>query len=130
MVNMKKDSADRLYRFVGAKIREARQPSESSPGYTQASLAKAVQLSRTSIVNIEKGRQHPPIHVLYSIANALSVDPLSLLPNPEILGAREEEPDSEILGRLYEQANGDPEIIGLVKQLMSSFDKPVGGAND
>lgn len=47
---------------------------------TQEKLGQIIGLSRTSITNIEKGRQHIPLHHLYSIADALRVHPDVLLP--------------------------------------------------
>lgn len=49
-------------------------------GISQASLAQAVGLTRTSISNIEQGRQRMLIHTLLDIAVALSVKPAELLP--------------------------------------------------
>lgn len=53
-------------------------------GLTQAALANAVSLSRTSITNIEKGRQPILLHTLYSIASALNMKVPDLLPENEI----------------------------------------------
>lgn len=47
---------------------------------TQATLGKRVGLSRTSITNIEKGRQHVALHVLYDLATELEVQPEVLMP--------------------------------------------------
>lgn len=47
---------------------------------TQASLAKAVGLSRPSVANIEVGRQNVLVHQLYRIADALQMTPAQLLP--------------------------------------------------
>ncbi len=49
-------------------------------GFEQKDLAQEVDLARTSIVNIEAGRQAVSIHVLFKIARALSVDISELLP--------------------------------------------------
>lgn len=53
---------------------------EARKEMTQEKLGKIVGLSRTSITNIEQGRQHVPLHHLFSIANALKVPPAALLP--------------------------------------------------
>jgi DNA-binding XRE family transcriptional regulator len=50
---------------------------------TQDSLAKSVSLTRTSITNIEKGRQKILLHTLADIAAALSVNPADLIPVPD-----------------------------------------------
>jgi transcriptional regulator with XRE-family HTH domain len=65
-----------LYVQVGKSIQDAR----NEKGFTQAYLAEASALSRTSITNIEKGRQHLPIHTLYIIAAALEKEVVDLLP--------------------------------------------------
>lgn len=49
---------------------------------TQEKLGSLVGLSRTSIVNIEKGRQHISLHQLFVFADALKVRPEALLPSP------------------------------------------------
>lgn len=47
---------------------------------SQEAFAKAVGLSRTSITNIERGRQPITLHTLYSMADILGVEPADLLP--------------------------------------------------
>ena len=49
-------------------------------GMSQEAFAKAVGLSRTSITNIEGGRQPISLHTLYSMADILGVEPADLLP--------------------------------------------------
>ena len=48
-------------------------------GMTQAELATRLNLGRTSITNLEKGRQSPPLSLLPEIAGALGVDLLRLV---------------------------------------------------
>lgn len=52
---------------------------------SQEELAKRVGLSRTSITNIEKGRQQVPLHMLLSFADALGMEPSKLLPDKKSL---------------------------------------------
>jgi len=47
---------------------------------SQEAFAKAVGLSRTSITNIERGRQPVSLHTLYFMADILGVGPADLLP--------------------------------------------------
>lgn len=68
-----------LYWEVGAAIRKVR----IAAGINQDELAKRVALSRTSIVNIEGGRQRLPLTTLYDIADALGVQAVALLPRNE-----------------------------------------------
>jgi transcriptional regulator with XRE-family HTH domain len=47
---------------------------------TQDNLALRLSLSRTSIINIEKGRQQVLVHTLADIASALGVPMTELVP--------------------------------------------------
>jgi len=67
-----------FYEEVGRRIREARK--RRKPPLTQEALAKRVSLTRTSITNVEKGRQKFLLHTLAEIAAALQIEPASLLP--------------------------------------------------
>ena len=78
---MTKEEAERFYRELGDRIRQHRERSERS--MTQEELGRRVKLSRTSIVNIEKGRQHLAAHQVYQFAEALKVRPAALLPPME-----------------------------------------------
>lgn len=70
---------DSLYSIIGERIRKERE----GIGFNQGELAEAVGLLRTSITNIEAGRQRLPIHVLYKIASELGVSVTCLLPEKE-----------------------------------------------
>jgi transcriptional regulator with XRE-family HTH domain len=65
-----------IYVAIGQRIRKAREERRCS----QAELAKHAGLTRTSICNIERGRQHVPLHTLYAIARVLAIQPMMLLP--------------------------------------------------
>lgn len=66
-----------LYQAVGQRIRQIREERR----FTQAELAELVSLTRSSITNIEQGRQKLLLHTLYDIAAALTVRPAELLPS-------------------------------------------------
>lgn len=70
------NATNELYMEVGTRIKNARE----SAKMTQAQLAAALNLSRTSVTNIEKGRQHLVLHTLYAIANVVGKDLSELLP--------------------------------------------------
>lgn len=74
---------DAFYPGFGRNIRRLRQ----ARGLTQEALAQRVGMSRTTITNVEAGRQHVPLHALIWIAEALKVRPAELLPDvrPPIL---------------------------------------------
>lgn len=75
-----------FYQEVGRRIRDARK--RRKPPLTQEGLAELVSLTRTSITNVEKGRQKFLLHTLADIAAALQVDPASLLPPSDGESAR------------------------------------------
>lgn len=58
-----------LYQSVGNQIKIFRNKS----GYSQEKLAKFLKLSRASIVNIEKGRQHASLHLLVDLSRIFNV---------------------------------------------------------
>lgn len=64
-----------FYKQLGQKIRNHRGKSLS-----QEAIASAVGLTRTSISNIEAGRQKLLLHTFVDIANALNVEITKLLP--------------------------------------------------
>lgn len=68
---------DRFYVSVGDRIRDAR----SRARLTQAELAASLGLARSSIANIEGGRQRLPLHMFVFIAEKLGIDVSELLPD-------------------------------------------------
>lgn len=62
------------------KLRRARERA----GLTQKQLAERINLPRTSITNIESGRQRIALHQLIQFADALGIEPLELLPEEEL----------------------------------------------
>ena len=75
---------DRLYELVGRKVREKRERLEK----TQDELARSIDLTRTSITNIERGRQKVPLHHLLRIASALGEELRDLIPTKAELDTR------------------------------------------
>ncbi len=63
-----------FYAALGRQIAQAR-----TGRLTQEALAKKAALTRTSIINIEKGRQQVLVHTLVDIARALDVPVVDLL---------------------------------------------------
>ncbi len=77
---MKRGAAQhsKFYEQLGANIRKYREQRKLS----QNDLAKLVSLTRTSLTNIEKGRQHPPVHTVCELVEQLKVNISELLPLP------------------------------------------------
>lgn len=65
-------------------------------GLTQQALADKVELSRSSVANIEGGRQQFPLHMLVLLASAVETSPANLLPSKELV-ARANVPDDTAL---------------------------------
>lgn len=66
---------DPVYARIGAVLRRRR----DEVGMTQATLATRLGLSRTSVTNVERGRQPLAVHQLILASQALSLDPGHLL---------------------------------------------------
>lgn len=67
-----------FYKLLGGRIRAARE--RHTPRLSQIQLAAQLNLSRASVVNIEVGRQHPPLDTLWAIADALDIELRDLIP--------------------------------------------------
>ncbi len=65
-----------FYKALGRVIRDKR----DKAGLTQDTLAARVGPTRTSVTNIEKGRQKLLLHTFCQLANALGLSPAALLP--------------------------------------------------
>jgi len=78
------DGEGKLHAALGKKIRNKR----LSSGLTQAELADRIAISRTSLTNMELGRQRLLVDQLYKMAEVLNTKPQDLLPLPaEIVSA-------------------------------------------
>jgi DNA-binding XRE family transcriptional regulator len=78
-MNYDREYERRLYVEVGKRLKGQRE-SLNGVGITQAKLAIAIGLERTSITNIESGSQRIPLHVFIAICAALECAPSSMLP--------------------------------------------------
>ncbi len=98
-----------LYRLIGEKIRQARQRVSKGKGISQMKLAKMLGLSRASIVNIEAGRQRPPLHVIWEIAEKLDTEAAHLIPQKDEY-RKSGDPvtlDRDTIAQIEAAANGD-----------------------
>jgi transcriptional regulator with XRE-family HTH domain len=98
---------DEFYREVGRRVRKARK----SRLLTQEALASLISLTRTSITNIEKGRQKLLLHTLADLATALRVEYAALMPaNPAVSG------DTDLHDALKGRPRPEQEFIKSVVQ--------------
>lgn len=100
-----------VYEVLGARIREFRE----EKNWTQNDLGEKVDLTRSSITNIESGRQKIQLITLYQIAFVLEVEISSLLPSIKEFNNEEKESLNIVLDRsLY----GDEELEWLKKVII------------
>lgn len=89
-----------LYHQLGERVKQQRK----QRSLTQSQLATATGMLRTTIANIEGGRQKASLHVLYTLSIALGVDVCTLLPRvAEIVHADEEETQAPIATEFLKQ---------------------------
>ena len=110
-----------LYQAVGEKIRSVRE--RSKPKLSQAQLAARLGVSRTSIVNIEAGRQHAPLHILWQIAGILGTELSLLIPQrDELLEIQAPiKLDEQTISKIEAAVNGDPEARRQLTGFISKF---------
>jgi transcriptional regulator with XRE-family HTH domain len=104
----------RLYDEFGKRLRAARREARLS----QENVAERVGLTRSSIANIELGRQRITLHTLYALAGAVQSRPAALLPEIELLGGEEELLSREVLDELS-QRNQD-----LIQEVLEGGRQP------
>lgn len=111
---METSDQDALYQAVGDRIRQARvsQPEKLS----QAALAERLGVSRASVVNIEAGRQHAPLHLLWKVAQLLHVELSSLIPSQDELVAPNVSVElaDDMREQLKRVTNGDQALEGVL----------------
>ncbi len=89
-----------LYSKVGEKLIEIRKLN----GLTQEELSKMVNINRSTISNIEAGRQQISLHLLFKIAQVLHMEVSNFLPSlDEIASLMAEE--ENYLHKLMDQKN-------------------------
>lgn len=74
------DQVDELYEAIGDRIKAARTLAK----ITQTDLGRQIGLTRSSIANIEAGRQRVMLHWVFQIADELGVDPRELIVEPRV----------------------------------------------
>lgn len=117
----------RLYQALGNKIRELRLDSSRTGRMTQADLANAVGLERTSITNIEKGTQKVPLFSLYRICDALKVPLDELLPSMSAVQNESTQRVTDVQSIVNEQAEVGRPKLGLA---LGNILKSTSGESD
>ena len=86
-----------LHEAIGAEIKKIRK----KKGFNQSDLAEKIGLERTSVTNIETGRQKATVTVLYKICDLFQIDIADLLPKV-----------SDMATHVVETTNEEPVTVG------------------
>jgi len=103
---------EQIYREFGRILKAKRKEAN----LTQDEIASKVGLVRTSITNIEQGKQHVSLHMLFQLADAVGARPQDLLPDRlaqplsadlerELGGVRLEEDSKEWIRRVVSRTH-------------------------
>jgi len=119
---MTEEQKIKFYELLGERIKLARKKA----GMKQEAFAACIGLSRVSIVNIERGRQHPQIHLLLDIASTLKIEVRELIPEVIPSDTNNLELDEIINGKLKElkslkQVKVDKKTEDLIKGFVKEF---------
>lgn len=101
-----------VYQIVGEKIRFFRKQKKIN----QLSLASQVNLSRTSLVNIEYGRQQPSLFTLWDIAQSLGVTLHDLIPR---IPFNKDESNLSVISNV-----NNPKLLELIQKKHPKLNKP------
>ena len=104
------DENERFYRDLGSNIRKIRELKKIS----QVALAEALSLNRTSITNIENGKQRILVHTLCQMAVFMKVEISNLIPSMKSEQTAEESID--LFGARFKS----PETINKIQSFVDS----------
>lgn len=108
---------EHLYVAFGQLLRAERKKAK----FTQEELGKEVGLKRTSIVNIEAGKQRIYLHQVVELAHALNISTEALIPRPKSKHSVVEELTSHL-----ESQGINPDVINWMQRALESADHPGG----
>lgn len=100
-----------LYSLIGTRLKDRR----VLLSLTQEQLAGRVGFERTSITNIEKGRQRLSLHALYDICSVLQVEVSEILPIGSDVFVRDQ--GALVDGFKGDKENAPSEATDLIKHL-------------
>lgn len=101
-----------LYIELGKRLKRLRLEAKM----TQGQLADRVGVLRTSITNMESGKQKPPLSTLYSLCLELGVEIVELLPSKAEVIQEDESESIEIGGRIDTVPPKSAEVIRRLMQ--------------
>lgn len=89
----------KLYSLIGDRIQRLRRM--QSPALSQERLAKVLGLTRTSVTNIERGKQKLSLDAVYKLCEAFGIDIADLMPSISEI-TRNAEQSVVVAGQAYE----------------------------
>lgn len=104
------DFNDVLYKLIGERVSEFRKANKTS----QDELSKKANVGRTTISNIESGKQQVSIHTLLQIAEALNLEIHSLIPLYSEV-KNEMVPQHDKVSEILDQQNIDEILKSTIK---------------
>ena len=108
-----------LYQSLGHRIKTER----LNRNLKQGQFAMQLKISRASLVNIEKGRQRAPLHLIYSLSSLLKVELSDLL--PEVKDFPDSSLNKETIQNIKKTSQGDPEMEDMLFQFVNSTKKEI-----
>lgn len=127
--SLKAQNADMMLdeRILYDRIGEALRKHRERAGLSQARLAEAAGLRRTSLVNAEAGRQRLPLHSLYALCAELGIEVAEVLPSLTDVRTLQDKKEGEIIvgGKVRYVP---PMTAGLVRAVLDEFDATDKGA--
>lgn len=106
---------EQLNTLIGQRIRRVRET--QSPSMSQGRLAEVLQLQRTSITNIEAGRQKLTLEVLYRFCEHFGLTIGEFL--PDVSGVTRRESESLVVGS--QQVDVGIKTAGVIKKLRAQY---------
>lgn len=103
-----------MYKQIGARLKTQRR----DIGITQIELARQVEVSRTSVTNIEAGLQKLPLHLLYRICSVLQLEASEVLPSVKEVTVEKKETVEYDDGRSQEMS---PSAASFVREVLEDI---------
>ena len=97
-----------------ARVRERREGR-----FTQEKLARLVGVKRTSITNLEHGKQSVPLHFLLRLAEALDCELAALLPSREDL----QQESTDEIRIVAQQSHISEKVTAVIRQYTGSSER-------
>lgn len=103
----------KLYETIGQEIKKIRK----TKGYNQSELASKINIERTSITNIESGRQKVTLFALYKICALFEIEPSDLLPEAGEVSIHNVMSNREVMSKGQQRVQVGPKTWAALERL-------------